>query len=1040
MRRSRLSILIARAFPRPAETLVVSIGLACGLVGAGCHETGEGTAPGGAGADESGLADAPDGTSVLSAAREKIERLAGRGELDAVRASTPAPATGEVDDERPRPLLGVKVASVASQETRVVDAKTGVGVSFALADAKDVAMEDVDGYAVYAAAGPGGADVVVRASTRGVEDYVRVKEPLPRGALRYRMTLHEARALRLVGGTLEVLDADGSPRLRVPRPYVIDAHGARHDAALEVEGCEVDRDPRSPWGRALVELDEASCDLVVRYDTRVAHPVWIDPAWDPAALMAHERTHHTATLLPDGTVLVVGGFDAAGAAVAEAEILCPEESICPGGVTFAATGSLPVARGAHAESLVGTSVLISGGRQTRSGTTALSSTAVYATTGANAGTFVAGPTMAVGRMGHTSTLLSTGNVLVAGGEDGTGTSTAEVYDPTIGAVGSFGAAVAMVGGHRRGHMAETLGNGKVLVAGGVGAINNAAVSSAELFDPSTGAFAATDDMTSPRAWGTATRLQDASGSVLITGGTNNVGFYYKTVDLYDPTVNGGTFVQQLIQTQKPRAFHAAVKLSGVGQVLITGGFDGSVIHDDTEVFDAVNHVFVPSLSTTMTRPHDFHTATLLQTGKAVVIGGGITGTPTLPGTGTVDVIAASQAEILARENGEPCDLNGECRDNHCYQGVVNGHARRVCCNETCADVCGSCLVDIQAAPAPGDGFCAVVEDNHDVSTQCVAAVQLVLQCNGGAIQATNIQSCGNYVCADGTKCGTQCTDDDGCNTGFYCLIPNGQTKGTCEPKLDDAADCTRNGECDSDHCVDAKCCDTACEGQCEACDVEGFVGKCSQVEGDPHDIGGLREACDATDEACRGTCGSTPTACDYDQTKECGASTCSDGHRTFGLCSLEVNGACAEAEAECSPFACDEDGVKCVAACETVDDCAPKAVCGEDGVCKIVQSDQCDGDHTVVKLDGGTTDCSPLRCSGSACLASCESIDDCVDGKVCDATGACIDPPPDPPAPDDCAAAPGRPSSRTSLALSFLVLALVARRRAVQSRTRGSAR
>ena len=186
-----------------------------------------------------------------------------------------------------------------------------------------------------------------------------------------------------------------------------------------------------------------------------------------------------------------------------------------------------------------------------------------------------------------------------------------------------------------------------------------------------------------------------------------------------------------------------------------------------------------------------------------MIGGGVGGTPTNPGSGAV-LGGADIAEILARSNGEPCDADGECLSNNCYDEPGG-----ICCNESCTDVCSSCYAAQQADPlAAGNGVCAIVADNTPVSPQCVAAVELVIECVGGQIDISGVESCEEYACS-GDQCGTSCTNNAHCNIGFYCSLPN------CVPKLEDGVGCANGFQCQSGHCVDGVCCNAACGGQCQ---------------------------------------------------------------------------------------------------------------------------------------------------------------------------------------------------------------------------------
>ena len=252
----------------------------------------------------------------------------------------------------------------------------------------------------------------------------------------------------------------------------------------------------------------------------------------------------------------------------------------------------------------------------------------------------------VARASHTATLLPNGEVLVVGG---TGTATAaelasaEVYNP----VGScWHAKVSLQTGSRYDHTASLLKDGTVLVCGGTNGANS--LDSCEIFTlnpgnnpadatcaAAAGSFAATGShLQQARALHTATILPD--GRVFFAGGYNPAAnpAYLTTTEIYDDE----TFFSAYPLSQG-RALHTATLL-GNGKVFIAGGFDGfNALDNDpavpagastdlsksrgflrsTEIYDPVADNMV--YGATMFVRRMMHPATLKGDGGVVIFGG-----------------------------------------------------------------------------------------------------------------------------------------------------------------------------------------------------------------------------------------------------------------------------------------------------------------------------------------------------------------------------------------------------------------------------------
>jgi N-acetylneuraminic acid mutarotase len=222
-------------------------------------------------------------------------------------------------------------------------------------------------------------------------------------------------------------------------------------------------------------------------------------------------------------------------------------------------------------------VLVAGGDADRS---PLSSAELYDPA---TGTWKGTGAMKAGRNYHTATLLPNKQVLVAGGDDNNGVAaTVELYDPATGTWTTTGRMTT----NRLQHTATLLLNGKVLVSGGSATdrIHNGllSLSSSELYDPTTGTWAATSNaLTTARAYHTATLLP--SGKVLVIGGFLDGPGQLASVELFDPGIGAWTVMSNGLNSA--RWGHTATMLPS-GKVMVTGGIDVSGNCSVTELYDA----------------------------------------------------------------------------------------------------------------------------------------------------------------------------------------------------------------------------------------------------------------------------------------------------------------------------------------------------------------------------------------------------------------------------------------------------------------------
>jgi hypothetical protein len=350
-------------------------------------------------------------------------------------------------------------------------------------------------------------------------------------------------------------------------------------------------------------------------------------AFTATGTMTTARARHTATLLHNGKVLMAGGGAESNSPfpLATAELFDPETR------TFGGTGEMTTPRVNHSATLLPDGkVLIAGGF---GGTVwgLLNSAELY---DPSTGTFTATGNMVTPQVSHTATLLADGRVLITGGFAAFAKyADAELYDPSTGIFTATGAyarpntcdfcppAVLLADGEvlfnppaqlydaaagvfrltgspiYAAHSTGTLlTDGRVLFTGGESdEVGRSA--SAELYDPATRTFTSTGDMAWSRVWQAATLLP--SGTALITGGESDscVGSPCQfgslaSAEIYDPW--SGTFATAGNMAAR-RELHTATLLND-GRVLVAGGLTFTYLAPVPYVYLASADLYTPAVT------------------------------------------------------------------------------------------------------------------------------------------------------------------------------------------------------------------------------------------------------------------------------------------------------------------------------------------------------------------------------------------------------------------------------------------------------------
>ncbi len=453
---------------------------------------------------------------------------------------------------------------------------------------------------------------------------------------------------------------------------------------------------------------------------------------------------------------------------------------------------------------------------------------------------------------------------------------------------------------RSGHTATLLAGGKVLVTGGTDGTTGR--DSATVFDPATNEWAPTKPMAERRGLHCAARRPD--GSVVVVGGiTSSATTVTASADLFDPAT--ATF-SKLPSLAVGRRRHACVALAS-GAVLVVGGEDA--------------------------------TTTALASAELLEVG-------------------ASAWKTLAPMNAV----------RQAPQLALAGDGRVVAAGAKTADVydpktsvwtaAPSAIPEGSAAVALSDGrvlvagYGAGTSVVFDPSTSAWKSTKPMAKARAG-LTGTRLSN-GQVLALGGLQPPSKLLPDaelfDPVTGAWTTIEPmRAERLGHTATLLDDGrvlvvggasgvtipppelfnapngVSCATNDVCASGLCRDGRCCDTACNGACEACDVKGKEGTCSPIDGAPR---AAHASCTPYTQCVAGACGAS-CASDAD---------CTKGNLCFtptkrcapekGLCDgdrkvLHADGTVA---ADCGAYACTPAG-ECNKTCGTTLDCARGFAC-----------------------------------------------------------------------------------------------------------------
>jgi hypothetical protein len=538
--------------------------------------------------------------------------------------------------------------------------------------------------------------------------------------------------------------------------------------------------------------------------------------------------------------------------------------------------------------------------------------------------------MTIARIQHGAVQLMSGQVLVSGGYTSSAyTTSANLYDPGSGAWSVTGS----MNDARVRHTLNELPDWRVIAIAGNASGSASALASAELYVPSSGTWTRTTGSLSTARFAHSSVVL-STGQVVVTGGTGTGGTSLSSVERFEPLT--GTF-STLSSMLNARARHQAILLPGDKVLAISGYGASSVSITASEILSGSSWASTGSLGTSR---HYFSATTLLD--GTVFVYGGVTasGTSTdsweiynpasglwsLSGTTGTAVYGVSSTRV---PDGRVLLTGGSTSSGGIRTNIIfNPSGRTTTTNNQM-----SFARYHHSATSLEDGR-VLVAGGYDAATTAIAAAEVV-----------------NLLTS-----------------------------------------CTQNSECTSGFCADGYCCNTACNNGCDQCNVTGSEGTCTVISSGST---GSNPSC--APYLCNGSTASCPSSCSID-------TQCTSGNFCNGsacVTKLEKGSSCVRG-LQCQSGNC-INGFCCDSACSNACDvCSFALGASSDGTCSVAPDNStpspacgaylCNGVSTGCPTSCSTdADCTnPGYCSGGVCLSGKTQGSTCSANRQC-ASGNCVD-------------------------------------------------